>query len=363
MFGACPRRWHLIHLFVAAMLLWENQTEFGQSTHRWLLSLTWENSVQKRVPYIRRDMEISVLANVKYLRKIYSGEPSYLRTTSYCGCIHFLHGPNLKGIFCNFCNPDAVILICIKNDIFLFSQTSYGWQIAKETFDNFGDMWRYLVNDVIQVRKVVASDTCLDCSRWLAERHQCEQPVAGGKGNPGKFQELLPAGFNQPPSCPKGENCKLKIANSLPGAVQWPAWSRPSAPSSLSIQPPLHAGISNRGSHAKSTGRTHAQSNGGTHTCPVGWRHEQPNGCSGPKSRQPDSSKSFSWLSRSSRTRTPGSSYAPWPSLHGPRTPWRHDGSPALTPIRRPSHGPSVAASGRPIRWKRVAEAGNWSRE
>ena len=118
--------------------------------------------MQKRVPYIRRDMEISVLANVKYLRKIYSGEPSYLRTTSYCGCIHFLHGPNLKGIFCNFCNPDAVILICIKNDIFLFSQTSYGWQIAKETFDNFGDMWRYLVNDVIQVRKVVASDTCLD---------------------------------------------------------------------------------------------------------------------------------------------------------------------------------------------------------
>ena len=25
-------------------------------------------------------------------------------------------------------------------------------KIAKETFDNFCDMWRYLVNDVIQVR-------------------------------------------------------------------------------------------------------------------------------------------------------------------------------------------------------------------
>ena len=57
------------------------------------------------------------------------------------------------------CNPDDVILRCesTKTSFSFHKPDPYDWQIAKETFDNFGDMWRYLVNDVIQV---VASDTC-----------------------------------------------------------------------------------------------------------------------------------------------------------------------------------------------------------
>ena len=58
---------------------------------------------------------------------------------------------------------------------------------------------------------------------------------SGGKGNPGKFQELLPVGFNQPPSCPKGDNnVASQVHNPFPSQVQF------SGPPSQDPLPPPH---------------------------------------------------------------------------------------------------------------------------